>query len=71
MRPMTINQAAEHYKGSGLTKTAIRRALISSEITHVRVGKKYLVTLENIEQWLAGEVAVSKPEEAGIRRVEA
>jgi excisionase family DNA binding protein len=55
MKPMTLTQAAAHYEGTGLTLTAIRRAVTQSEISHVRVGKKYLVTLEAIEAWLKGE----------------
>jgi len=31
MRPMPISQLAEHYAGTGLTRTAIRRAIITRE----------------------------------------
>ena len=55
MRPMTLTQAAAHYEGTGLTLTAIRRAVKNDEISHVRAGKKYLVTQEAIEAWLKGE----------------
>ena len=55
MKPMTLTQAAAYYEGTGLTLTAIRRAVTQNEIAHVRVGKKYLVTLEAIEAWLKGE----------------
>ena len=54
MRPVTITQAAEHYAGTGLTRTAIRRAVISREIPSICIGKKYLLTLESIEEWLRG-----------------
>jgi len=55
MKPMTLTQAAAHYEGSGLTLSAIRRAVINNEIAHARTGKKYIVTLEAIEAWLKGE----------------
>jgi len=47
-------QAAAHYEGTGLTPTAIRRAVIQKEIAHVRVGRKYLITVEAVEEWLKG-----------------
>jgi len=55
MTPMTLAQAAAHYDGTGLTLTALRRAVTQNEIAHARAGKKYLVTLEAIEAWLKGE----------------
>ena len=54
MKPFTLTQAAEHFAGTGLTLTAIRRAVRQNEIPHVRAGVKYLVTLEAIEEWLKG-----------------
>ena len=58
MKPMTLTQAAAHYEGTGLTLTAIRRAVIKNEIAHARAGKKYLVTQEAIEAWLNGGKSV-------------
>jgi len=55
MRPVTIRQAADHYAGTGLTYCAIRRAVLSGEIRHVRAGKKYLLTIEACDAWLWGE----------------
>lgn len=72
MKPLTIQQAADYYRDTGLTRTAIRRAVLSGEIRHVRAGNKYLLTLENIETWLAGEAVTTSPQEAkcgGIRAV--
>ena len=71
MTPMTLTQAAEHYSGTGLTKTAIRRAVLSREIPSVYAGRKYLTTLEAIEYWLRGEPQ-AQPEAAngGVRRVQ-
>ena len=73
MKPMTITQAAEHFAGTGLTRTAIRRAILQGDVPHVRVGKKYIVTLEGIDGWLSGGQQ-RKPEKPvtvnGIRRIE-
>jgi excisionase family DNA binding protein len=64
MKPMTLIQAAAHYDGTGLTLTALRRAVVQNEIAHARAGKKYLVTLEAIEAWLKGE-KLNKGDEDG------
>ena len=71
MQPTTIKQAAEHFKGSSLTESAIRRAVVSGAIPSIRVGNKYLLLIENIEAWLLGELPPQeKPtDEVGIRRI--
>ena len=72
MKPVTIKQAATHFAGTGLTESAIRRAVVSGTIPSVRVGSKYLLLIENIERWLHGEFqpkADSVYHGAGIRRV--
>lgn len=55
----TIHQAAEYVKArdpeSALTKTAIRRLVISGTIPSVRAGTKYLLSLENLDAYLSGE----------------
>ena len=71
MTPFTLTQAANHYAGTGLTRTAIRRAMISQELPHIRVGTKYLTTREAIENWLQGKAKVQLDHEPqGVRRVE-
>ena len=52
MRMRTIEQAAdyvrEHDPGTALTRTAIRRKVIPS----TRCGKKYLLDLDRLEEFL-------------------
>ena len=48
---VTINQAAKIFEGSGLTRTAIRRLVITGEIPSRRIGVKYLIALEDLEKW--------------------
>jgi len=69
--PMTIDQVANHFKGTGLARTAIRRALLRGEIPYVACGRKYLVTLEAVEDWLRGAPAqrAAPPPVQGVRRV--
>jgi excisionase family DNA binding protein len=55
----TIREAAMHFKEAdpqtALTESAIRRLLRTGEVPSVRVGKKYLVTLEALEEYLRGD----------------
>ena len=70
MKPLSISQAAEHYAGTGLTRTAIRRAILTGEIPSVRAGRKYLITLEGVEKWLGGDTTTPEPRATlGIRPV--
>ena len=54
MRLRTIEQAATYIKeydpGTALTKTALRRLVITGAIPSVRVGSKYLLDVEAIEK---------------------
>ena len=54
----TIREAAVWFKSRDpqtcLTETAIRTLVRSGKVPSVRVGKKYLVTLEALEAYLAG-----------------
>jgi len=56
----TIDEAAAWLKetdpGSSLTKTALRRLVITGAIHSVKIGKKYLLCLENLDQYLRGEI---------------
>lgn len=59
MRMRTIDQAAVYLKGqdpdTALTKTAIRRLVTTGALPSVRVGQKYLIALENLDSYLAGQ----------------
>ena len=59
MRMRTIDQAAayiaEQDPGTALTKTALRRLVVTGTVPSVRVGQKYLVALENLDAFLAGQ----------------
>lgn len=61
MKMRTIDQCAAYIKAidpeSSLTKTAIRRMVITGEIPSVRAGQKYLIALENLEKYLEGRVS--------------
>ncbi len=63
MRVRTIDQAADYIKTidpeTALTKTALRRLVTTGAIQSVRVGQKYLVSLEAVDDYLAG--AAPKP----------
>lgn len=54
----TIKEAAEWIRAEDpstcLTETAIRRLVRSGSIPCAMVGKKYLVTLEDLEDFLQG-----------------
>lgn len=53
MRMRTIEQTAAHIKAidpeTALTKTAIRRMVISGDIPSVKAGQKYLIDLDRLE----------------------
>ena len=75
-RMRTIREAAlfirEVDPGTSLTETAIRRFVTSGVLPSVRVGHKYLLSLENLEKLLAGEIPMHQQEQkiGGIRRLE-
>lgn len=72
-RMRTIPQAAEWIKEtdpcSALSQSALRRLVLTGVIPHVPVGNKRLIALEDIEAYLAGELATQQTI-GGIRRVE-
>lgn len=75
MRMRTINEAsaylAELDPETALTKTALRRLVVSGAVPSVRVGNKYLLSLETLEDYLSGEKQPEVvPPARGIRRVE-
>lgn len=65
MRMRTIDQCAEFVRSqdpeTALTKTALRTLVTSGRIPSVRVGQKYLVSLEALEAYLIGGQAVEAP----------
>jgi len=56
MKMRTIEQAAAYVRAldpdTALTKTAIRRLVVTGKLPSVRVGQKYLVALENLDAYL-------------------
>lgn len=55
----TIREAAVDFKERDpqtcLTETAIRTLVRSGQVPSVKVGKKYLVTIEALEEYLVGK----------------
>lgn len=67
-RMRTIDQAAEWLRANdpetAFTKTALRRLVTTGELPCVRVGQKYLVSLETLEDYLQGAVPL-RPHDTG------
>ena len=61
----TIREAAAWFKDQDpqtcLTETAIRTLVRSGRVPCVRVGKKYLVTIEALENYLSGQTEAQVP----------
>lgn len=59
-RMRTIDQAhawlIETDPGTALTKTGLRRLVLSGQLPSVRVGKKYLIELGQLEEYMSGSV---------------
>lgn len=72
-RMRTIDQAAawlqENDPGTAFTKTALRRLVVSGKLPSVKVGQKYLLNLDTMEDFLQGGVAATA-EAYGIREVQ-
>ena len=68
----TIREAAVWFKSQDpqtcLTETAIRTLLRSGRVPCVRVGKKYLVTIEALEAYLSGVDTTPVPSEKTSRK---
>lgn len=73
-RMRTIDQAAawlqENDPGTALTKTALRRLVVTGQLPCVRVGQKYLLSLETLEGYLAGAVPLPIQTTPSIRRID-
>ena len=69
----TIREAAAWFKNQDpqtcLTETAIRTLLRSGRVPCVRVGKKYLVTIEALEAYLSGGETAPVPSGNTDRKV--
>lgn len=74
MRMRTVDQAAawlhEQDPETALTKTALRRLVVTGQLPSVRVGQKYLISLETLEDYLAGAVPLPIQAASNIRRIE-
>lgn len=75
LRMRTINEAAEYFKSidpdTALTKTALRRLVVTGTVKSVRVGNKYLVALESVENYLSGDASsdIAQPMRGLVRAV--
>ena len=71
-RMRTIDQCAawlqENDPATALTKTALRRLVISGKLPCVRIGQKYLIDLDTMENYLRGQTATPVTVQ-GIRAV--
>ena len=47
--------------GTALTRTALRRLVTSGTIPSVRIGRKYLVNIDNVWLFLRGELDQDPP----------
>ena len=75
MRARTIREAATYFRAADpqtcLTETAIRRLISSGTVPSARVGRKYLVTVEALEAYLAGDIpSPTKGKTAKMWRIE-
>lgn len=75
MRTMrTIEQAVAEIRtedpNTALTKTALRRLVVSGAVPSVRVGAKYLLDMAALDSYLAGEQKMPETPQ-GVRRIKA
>lgn len=60
VRTRTIKEAAAYFRetdpATSLTEAAIRTLIRTGAVPSVRVGKKYLVTVEALEAYLMGKI---------------
>ena len=73
-RMRTIDQTAawllENDPETALTKTALRRLVVTGKLPSVRVGQKYLISLETLEDYLAGAIPLPIQSAPSIRRID-
>lgn len=60
MRMRTIDEAAQYIQKvdpeTALTPTAIRRLVTTGQLPSVKIGQKYLLALETLDDFLAGRL---------------
>lgn len=64
-----INELKEKDSQTAFTETALRRAVLSGQIPHIRAGNKILVNLDIVESYLSGTLdgSVNASEASKIR----
>ena len=66
-RMRTINQAADYLREqdseTAFTNTALRRLIVTGKVPSVRVGNKYLVSLEALDEFLSSGNTQEKQEQ--------
>ncbi len=72
-RMRTIDEAFAYILGhdpeTALTKTALRRLVVTGMVSSVKVGQKYLIDLDKLEAVLASGIAAATPlSEYGVIR---
>jgi len=61
---LTITQTAKAF---GLPKNFIRQAVLDGRIVHVKAGKKYLINIQKVEEWLnAGDTPHASAESRSV-----
>ena len=66
----TINFVREKDPQTALTKNALRKLILTKQLPACRVGTKYLVNIEVLEEYLKGNVISSQTENVdGISRI--
>jgi hypothetical protein len=72
-RLRTIDAAARHFReldpGTAITAYLIRRGVKNGTIPHVKAGTKYLVSLDTLEAFFAGQFLRVEELQNGIRVV--
>ena len=53
----TMETLAEASKQTGLSYDYLRKLCLTGQITHIRAGKKYLINLEKLVDYLNGGTA--------------
>ena len=65
-RMRTVQEAMKHVKATdpatAFTETALRRLLTSGMLPCVKIGTKYLINLDALEAFLAGDPQAGKRE---------
>ncbi|MGM9590204.1 MAG: hypothetical protein ACI3V0_08550 [Faecousia sp.] len=58
--------------GCALTKSALRRLVLSGQVRSVMIGRKRLIDMGSVKAYLAGDIpatVAAEPKAAGIRRI--